>query len=205
MGANNASYRVSLGVRLRVIPAFNLSGVLPPYVGASPVVPAGLSPYDTSMKELAETMGSSQERATILRGFIALREQLRALGIMNGYQWCAGSFCEDIEMLENRSPGDIDVVTFFVRPVHHADNAAWAAFVAANAAVFDATQTKGNFRCDAYYVDINVPLPTVISQVTYWHGLFGHRRSSHMWKGMLRVPLVSDDVDALSHLARVWP
>lgn len=150
-------------------------------------------------------MGASSERAAILRGFIALRERLRALGITNGYQWCAGSFCEDIEGLEGRSPGDIDVVTFFVRPVHQTNNAAWAAFVAANAAVFDATQAKVNFRCDAYYVDANNPLPSVISQVTYWHGLFGHRRSSHMWKGMLRIPLVSDDTDALSHLAKVRP
>lgn len=188
-----------------MIPAFNLSGVLPPYVGASPAVPAGLSPYDTSMKELAEALGSSEERAAILRGFIALRAQLTSLGITNGYQWCAGSFCEDIEKLEGRSPGDLDVVTFFVRPVHQTDNAAWANFVAANTVLFDATQTKANFRCDAYYVDANNPLPRVITQVTYWHGLFGHRRSSHMWKGMLRVPLVSDDSDALSHLARVWP
>jgi hypothetical protein len=35
--------------------------------------------------------------------------------------------------------------------------------------------------------------------------LFGHQRSSHLWKGMLRLPLQSDDVDALAHLARRWP
>ncbi len=157
------------------------------------------------MKELAEAMGFSLERAVILRGFIALRAKLRALGITKGYQWCAGSFCEDIERLEGRSPGDLDVVTFFVRPVHQTDNAAWASFVNANAALFDANQAKVNYRCDAYYVDANLPFPSVIAQVTYWHGLFGHRRSSHLWKGMLRVPLVSDDSDALSHLARVWP
>lgn len=188
-----------------MIPAFNLSGVLPPYIGASPAAPASLSPYDTSMTELVQKMGSSPERATILRGLIALRAQLRQLGIINGYQWCAGSFCEDIEKLEGRCPGDIDIVTFFVRPVHQTDNAAWAGFVAANASVFDAAQTKAHFHCDAYYVDANTPLPHVITQVTYWHGLFGHRRSSHMWKGMLRVPLVSDDSDALNHLANVWP
>lgn len=188
-----------------MIPPFNLSGVLPPYVGASPAVRAGLSPYDTSMKELAEALGTTADRAAILRGLIAMRARLQALGISNGYQWCAGSFCEDIEKLEGRSPGDIDVVTFFVRPAHTTDQAAWSAFVAANSAVFDPNQTKATYLCDAYFVDANTPLPKVITQVTYWHGLFGHRRSSHMWKGMLRLPLVSDDADALNHLNRVWP
>jgi hypothetical protein len=188
-----------------MIPPFNLSGVLPPYIGPSPVVPAGLSPYDTSMKEMAEALATTSERAAILRGLIALRGRLQALGITNGYQWCAGSFCEDIEKLEGRSPGDIDVVTFFIRPIHPNDNAAWGAFVAANVSVFDPAQAKAAFRCDAYYVDANNPLTQVITQVTYWHGLLGHRRTSHMWKGMLRLPLVSDDADALSHLGKAWP
>jgi hypothetical protein len=186
-------------------PAFNLSGALPPYVGLSPVEPAGLSPYDTSMKEVVQSLGTSADRAAILRGFLALRQSLLALGISDGYQWCAGSFCENIEALEGRSPGDIDIVTFFVRPPHVQDQVAWAAFVAANSALFDAAQTKAMFRCDAYFVDANTPLPLVITQVTYWHGLFGHRRSSHLWKGILRLPLISDDVEALEHLNRVWP
>lgn len=189
----------------RMIPPFNLSGVLPPYVGASPAVPAGLSPYDTSMRELAEALATSRERATILRGLLALRGQLHALGITNGYQWCAGSFCEDIERLESRSPGDIDVVTFFTRPAHAQDNAAWSTFVAANSATFDPSRTKAAYRCDAYFVDANSDLAKVINQVTYWHGLFGHQRSSHMWKGMLRLPLLSDDGAALNHLDRTWP
>ena len=98
-----------------MIPPFNLSGVLPPYVGASPLDPAGLSPFDTSMREVVEALATSADRASILRGFISLREKLRALGITDGYQWCAGSFCEDIEALQGRSPSDVDVVTFFVR------------------------------------------------------------------------------------------
>jgi hypothetical protein len=188
-----------------MIPRFNLSGVLPPYVGPSPIDKAGVSPYDTTMKEIAESLGTSAERAAILRGFIAMRARLNSLGITTGYQWCAGSFCEDIETLERRHPGDIDVVTFFVRPPHVQAQAAWAPFVAANASLFDAVQTKAAYRCDAYFVDASTVLPSVIDQVTYWHGLFGHRRSSHMWKGMLRLPLVSDDADALAHLVRVWP
>lgn len=188
-----------------MIPPFNLSGVLPPYTGASPIDPAGLSPFDTSMRELAEALGTTADRANILRGFIALRDQLRALGITEGYQWCAGSFCEDIEKLQGRSPNDVDVVTFFVRPVHRDDDLAWSNFVLANIGLFDANQTKVAFKCDAYFVDANSPLPAMIAQVTYWHGLFGHQRVSHLWKGMLKIPLISDDAEALQHLARTWP
>jgi len=188
-----------------MIPPFNLSGVLPPYVGPSPIDPAGLSPFDTSMRELSEALGTSAERAGILRGFIALREELRKLGITDGYQWCAGSFCEDIENLRGRGPSDVDVVTFFVRPVHRDDDSAWASFVLKNLGLFDANQTKAAYKCDAYFVDANSPFPAMIAQVTYWHGLFGHQRVSHLWKGMLRIPMVSDDDAALQHLARAWP
>lgn len=188
-----------------MIPPFTISGVLPPFIGVSPGQHVGLSPYDTSMRELTEVLGTTAERAVILRGLIALRSQLHALGITEGYQWCAGSFCEDVERCQSRSPADIDIVTYFVRPVHQNDEAAWAALVAANLSVFDASQAKASYKCDAYYVDANTPLASMIAQVTYWHGLFGHQRSLLQWKGMLRVPLLSDDGDAMSHLARTWP
>lgn len=188
-----------------MIPGFNLSGVLPPYIGPSPIDKAGVSPYDTTMKEIAETFGTSAERAAILRGFMGLRARLQGIGITDGYQWCAGSFCEDIEKLESRHPGDIDVVTFFFRPRNVMAPPDWTTFVAAHSSLFDPVQTKTTFRCDAYYVDANVALPSVIDQVTYWHSLFGHRRSSHMWKGMLRLPLLSDDALALAHLEKSWP
>lgn len=188
-----------------MIPGFNLSGVLPPYIGPSPIDRGGVSPYDTTMKEIAEAFGTSAERAAILRGFIAMRAQLQAVGIVNGYQWCAGSFCEDIEKLESRHPRDIDVVTFFVRPGHVMAPPDWTAFVTAHSSLFDPIQTKAKYSCDAYFVDANVALPSVIDQVTYWHGLFGHRRSSHIWKGMLRLPLLSDDLAASAHLDRSWP
>jgi len=188
-----------------MIPPFGLSGVLPPYIGASPADPAGLSPFDTSMHEVAEALVTSAERAEILRGLIALRQELRNLGISVGYQWFAGSFCEEIEKLQGRSPSDIDVVTFFVRPSHVNDDIAWETFVSSNLGIFDAQQTKKAFKCDAYFVDANSPTPSMIDQVTYWHGLFGHQRVSHLWKGMLRIPLISDDDKALQYLAGVWP
>ena len=188
-----------------MIPPFNPSGVLPPYVGASPADPAGLSPFDASIREVAEALGTTFDRAELLRGLIALRQRLVGLGIVDGYQWYAGSFCENVETTQGRSPKDIDVVTFFVRPSAYTDDATWNAFVTANRSIFSPTDAKATFRCDAYFVDANTPLPSMISQVTYWHGLFGHQRISHMWKGMLRVPLVSDDAAALAHLSRISP
>lgn len=188
-----------------MIPPFNPSGVLPPYVGASPADPAGLSPFDATIREVAEALATTADRAELLRGLIALRQQLVGLGITDGYQWYAGSFCEDIETTQGRSPKDIDVVTFFVRPSVHSGDTAWNSFVAANRSVFSPPDAKAAYKCDAYFVDANTPLPNMISQVTYWHGLFGHQRVSHLWKGILRVPLVSDDIAALAHLARVCP
>ena len=69
-----------------MIPPFNLSGVLPPYVGESAAQSAGLSPYDTSIRELVETLGTTSDRAEILRGFITMRAKLLSLGISDGYQ-----------------------------------------------------------------------------------------------------------------------
>ena len=104
-------------------------------------------------------------------------------------------------LFANNSERDIDKI-----PIGEAKViSTWNHGQAANAALFDASQTKMAFRCDAYFVDANTPLRSVITQVTYWHGLFGHRRTSHMWKGILRLPLVSDDADALKYLDRVWP
>lgn len=183
-----------------MIPPFTPSGVFPPYVGASPADLAGLSPFDASIREVAEKLGTTADRVELLRGLIALRKQLVELGITDGYQWCAGSFCENIEVTQGRSPNDIDVVTFFVRPSVYRDDVAWRAFVAANHKLFSSIETKSAFKCDAYYVDANTPLPEMISQVTYWHGLFSHQRVSHLWKGILRVPLISNDSEALACL-----
>ena len=154
---------------------------------------------------MAETLGTTADRADLLRGLIALRQQLISLGITEGFQWYAGSFCENIEVTQGRSPKDIDVVTFFVRPSAYSDNAAWNTFVTANRSIFSPAAAKAAFKCDAYFVDANAPFSSMISQVTYWHGLFGHQRVSHLWKGILRVPLISDDTAALAHLARASP
>lgn len=183
-----------------MIPAFNISGVLPPYVGSSPTEAAGRAPYQTTMREIATRLCTSKERVPLLRGLVQFRKALQGIGITSGFQWIDGSFCEDVEGRYGRPPGDVDVVTFFIRPPAHRDAAAWTAFVLANRALFDKTQTKPRFGCEAFFVDVGLPPPYVVPQTTYWYGLFSHQRVTHVWKGILLVPMISDDDDALAHV-----
>lgn len=136
-----------------------------------------------------------------MRGLLAYRQQLAAIGVQGGFQWLSGSFLEDIEALERRHPRDVDVVTFSHRPVAVAADADFAAFVAANDALFDPLQVKVNFRCDSYHVDMDIAPDGVIFHTRYWYGLFSHRRGG-LWKGMLEIPLAvsADDAAALAEL-----
>jgi hypothetical protein len=42
-------------------------------------------------------MAGSPERRAILGRFLDFRARLRAEGLLRGFQWADGSFCEDIE------------------------------------------------------------------------------------------------------------
>ena len=46
-----------------------------------------------------------------MAGFLDFRALLHSLGINTGFQWLDGSFMENVELLEQRAPKDIDVVT----------------------------------------------------------------------------------------------
>ena len=122
---------------------------------------------------------------------MALRAALQAMGIKQGVQWLDGSFVEDIETLERRPPRDIDVVTFAPRPVP--DLAQWRQLIGANLNVFDATASKQAYQCDHYFVDTTKPVQIVVSDAVYFISLFSHRRQTFLWKGLVRVPLGSDD------------
>jgi hypothetical protein len=99
-----------------VIPAYNHSHVLPPFVGVDPTVRQGVSPYETTLSDLVDRFSTSPERAAILWGLLDYRAILNPLGIVSGYQWLSGSFTENIEALQARPPGDVDVVTVAHRP-----------------------------------------------------------------------------------------
>lgn len=184
-----------------MIPSFGPSGTLPPFVGNSPADGAGRSPYHASMLEVVASLGTTPARARLCRGLLELRRELRKIGIEVGVQWLNGSFCEDIETTRSRPPRDIDVVTLLARPEQHRTDEAWRAFVAGNSHLFENKQTKGAFGCDAYFIDLHSPADLTISQITYWFGLFTHQRMTHLWKGILQVPLQSDDDEAWELLA----
>jgi hypothetical protein len=179
------------------IPAFTISGVLPPFLGTTPADPAAMSPYRATLIEVAGTMCGTDARKEIFRGLLAYRQALDGIGITTGFQWLSGSFLEDIETLESRPPADVDLVTFCHRPPGAQAQADWNALLAANAALFEPPQIKAAFRCDAYFVDMDIPPWAVVSQSRYWFGLFAHRRGG-LWKGLLEIPLAvsNDDTDA---------
>lgn len=174
-----------------VIPAFNVSGVLPPFVGNSPTAPATMSPYWTTMTAVVRRFATSVERMEILTGLLNYRAALRNLGLADGFQWIDGSFVEHVESTRNRPPADVDVVTFASRPDIQPDE--WKKLVKANISLFDTAQAKQQYRCDAYFVDLGKKPATIVNDTRYWFGLFSHQRDTSLWKGMLALPLVSDD------------
>lgn len=192
-----------------MIPPFNEGGVLPPFIGGDATGELQLprSPYPATMLSLVERFATSQERGVVLRGLMGLRAGLRAVGLTEGLQWIDGSFVEDCEAVKGRPPGDVDVVNLLRRPPALADDAAWIAFLTANFALIDPTQTKATFHCDAYFIDLDTDRILVVEQAAYWFGLFSHQRGTFRWKGLVQLELMEDDVAAEAALdakERTW-
>lgn len=180
------------------IPPFDHNGVVPPHLG-NPALPDQLSPYPTTLVELCQTLGTTADRRTILAGLLGLRAILRQLGLVDGFQWLDGSFMEDVESAENRSPGDIDVVTFVTYPPH-------PAFIQAGApgeVLANRTAVRNQFRVDHQVVNLGWSTTAIVEHTRYWTGLFSHSRTNGVWKGMLKVELdaAADDAHAAQILA----
>ncbi len=184
------------------IPDFDHNGVLPPHVGDHTSSRENMSPYPTTSAELCTKLGTTDERRQILLGFFELRAALRQLGVTSGFQWLDGSFAEEAEKTRGRAPNDIDVVTFFQpAPLPTQPTPALTTFLPV---LSNRDATKHRFRVD----HIMVPLAStpdriadarrLVDDVRYWFGLFSHRRSDDVWKGMLQLPLdtATDDQQA---------
>ncbi len=169
-----------------MIPAFNISNVLPPYVGADPTFGSQVSPYGTTMTELVSTFGTSPDRVAILKGLLGYRARLLQMNITDGFQLIDGSFVENCEAIRGRAPADVDIVTFAHAPQDYS-------FLQSNLDIFDQYQAKITYKCDAYFVALNKNPQLVAFDSFYWFGLFSHQRASNLWKGMLRIPIISDD------------
>jgi hypothetical protein len=122
---------------------------------------------------------------------------MNSLGIVYGFQWLDGSFLENIEASEGRSPRDLDVVTFFGGLSIADQNNIRASFPEfANPGL-----AKNNFTLDHYPVDYSYNPDVTVEQTRYWLQLFTHNRLG-VWKGILRLSLNTpiDDQHALDYL-----
>lgn len=186
-----------------MIPAFNHSHVLPPFLGAGPMSASDISPYVVSMHDVSRTFAHLPGRARLLKGLLDYRADLAALGFRRGFQWLDGSFTEDVEAHEHRAPNDVDLVTFAYSP-HGLDSRQIAQLLQANPDLFIAPRARVKYGCDAYMVPLDKLPENLVKRTSYYFGLFSHRRSDQVWKGLLQIPLVSDDTlarDLLENLA----
>ncbi len=184
-----------------MLPSFNHSGVLPPFLPQhGPTSSSAMAPYPATLLDIAQSFCGSAERSEILLGLIEYRDNLRAAGITQGFQWIAGSFLEDCEKQRQRPPKDIDVVTFARRPTQAQSPQDWSNFYAASPHLFDQDLTQQSHKCDAYYVDLHLPPELLVTRSRFWFGLFSHQRDTYIWKGLLEIPLASNDDDARQFL-----
>jgi hypothetical protein len=68
------------------------------------------------MLEVAQRFAGLPGRRHLVEGLLRYRADLAKLGFVRGFQWLDGSFAEDVEANEQRTPNDIDVVTFAHSP-----------------------------------------------------------------------------------------
>lgn len=177
-----------------MIPAFNHSHVLPSFEGDR-LTSARSSPYAVEATSLVQRLAGSPERRVILAGLFRYRAALRSLGFVRGFQWLDGSFVENVEAREGRSPNDIDVVTF-VYPPGGMKSGQVQQLLDEHPELFRHEQCKEGFHCDTSIVNLTTSPEWLVKQSRYWYGLFSHRRGDALWKGMLELPLESDDAAA---------
>jgi hypothetical protein len=182
----------------RAIPPYTQSGVLPPFrPGATPTARGMMAPYKVSLVDVAKKFATSEQRIKILKGLIAYRKALRLEGISTGFQWLDGSFVEDSEQNRGRPPSEVDVITFSYRPEKLQSDDEWRAFINSRPHLFNPEESKRQFLCDAYFVDMKAHPINLINQTKYWFGLFSHQRDTLLWKGMLEVSICDDtDIEA---------
>lgn len=156
-------------MRVVDIPQWTSTGVLPP---VHPNNPTGTvrSPYTVSLVDIVLRFGSSSDRCAILEGLLKFREELHTIGLVVGFQWIDGSFLEATEILEQRSPADVDIVTFVDRPADFAVSDRVKAILNHNS-------VKQQYFVDHYFVELNMPGRSLIEQATYWSSVWSHRRN----------------------------
>lgn len=180
------------------IPAWTPAGILPPFIGADATQrqPGGRSPYPVTLNDMVTRFATSTHRIELMIGFVNFRKALHAEGLTSGMQWLDGSFVEDVEHHRpaRPSPGDMDVITILPAPGP-------ADVTPQRVQLFDPAYTKATFHVDSYPIEVDGDVPSLVDDVTYWFGLFSHRRATFEWKGILAISLTPDgEDDALQSL-----
>ena len=183
------------------IPVFDHNLVLPPHLG-DPVDRGQLSPYPCTTLHLCQRLGTTPERRAILGKFLDFRERLHGEGLTNGFQWLDGSFLEDVETLESRSPKDLDLVTVY----WGYDRTFQTGLVARFREFASPVLSKAAYSLDHYNFDAGFNPTVTLEQTRYWILLFSHNRQG-VWKGMLRIELntPAEDAAARQELAKATP
>lgn len=186
-----------------MIPNFNHSHVLPPFEGER-LTQAHGSPYAVTAGELVHRFAMSAARCAILDGLLRYRAELRSVGFGRGFQWLDGSFVEDVEAREDRAPNDIDLVTF-AHPPAGMSKPQINLVMDGRPDLFDRDRCKAGFLCDTFLVNLTTSPEALVAQTRYWYGLYSHRRGDALWKGLLQLPLDSDDAAARAMLDLLMP
>jgi hypothetical protein len=156
-----------------------------------------MTPFEATAVELVRTFGTSAHRLTLLQNWLEHRAAFRALGFTEGFQWIDGSFVED------KVPRDLDVVTFSRRPARASGPQALEALIRANPDQCIRGPVKTRYSLDAFFVDLDGSKESLVNATRYYAGLFSHRRTDDLWKGMVQVRFDNpvDDAAATAVLA----
>jgi hypothetical protein len=173
----------AMSTNMNAIPAWSPEGVLPPINPANATSPHR-SPYVVSLLDYVMRFGATPDRREVLSGFLGYRSALHAAGLTRGFQWLDGSFVENVELIEKRSPNDTDVVTFF----HLPPGTTQRQLAEQHPGVVDHGGLKKTFRVDAYLVHLGVEPERLARESAYWYSIWAHRRSE-VWKGFVQVDL----------------
>jgi len=175
------------------IPQFDHNLVLPPHIGNPAHGSDLVSPYPATTIELVNRFATSNERVSILKGFLQFRAQLQNFGLINGFQWLDGSFLEDIETQENRAPRDLDLITMY----WGYDREFQLLLVNALPEFRDKDLAKKSYLIDHFGFDAGESPSFTIELTRYWVQLFTHNRNK-VWKGMIRIGLNTPADDGIA-------
>lgn len=173
-----------MNVNPSIIPAWNSAGVMPPIRPGVQGNSSDRSPYRVELPAFVDRFATSPERMAILDGLLRFRAGLHKAGIVAGFQWLDGSFLEQVEIIEERAPRDMDAVNFIdLTGVDQAELARQ------HTALFDHEKVKTDYRIDAYFMQTGGQLDeATIRRISYWYSMWSHRRDG-LWKGFVQIDL----------------